>query len=391
MTIIISGLNINQDKDHNSYSLITNFKERTAGDNITLEFAFQGSSNVFLYCSNSYGSIILRPKLGKTLLFEIPKSISKKSGILNWQLHSDANLMSGQLYIRPKSKIETLETYIGPPSIEAGGTDYTMLVIVPTDNLDNPLADSTKVIIKHQFLETHKHDIIYTEHGFGYKKLYAYKENGRMLISSECLGLNSKEYDVNVMPAIPTNFKILADRIHSYADGNQITTFKTSIIRDRFDNIVSDGTFVSFYITNKTGHKSVTSGTTIDGIATAKMIHPDHEEQWTVKAYIEGIANSEPITLNYEQAVLDLNISFSENNRLITVGPLQSFMKQQVPNGLNIQLKIYKDNALVHQLIEQSADGFGQFKLYADRYPKGTYTVEIKTAGLTKSFADIKL
>ncbi|NNC45993.1 MAG: hypothetical protein HKN99_08940 [Winogradskyella sp.] len=389
VAIMLSGLRLRQDADKDSYTLITDSKVYEAGAIISLEFSFEGSSEVVLYCSNSYGPVLIHPMIDKTLKFEIPQVLSNKSGILNWQLLSTSKQQSGQIKILPKTEIETIETYIGPPSIEAGGTDYTMLVAIPTDAFDNPMADSTEVLVKHQFIETQETSPVFTEHGFAYKNLYSYKESGRMLISSESLGLNSKEYDVNVMPAIPTDFNISADRIHNYADGNQITRFKTSIIRDRFDNVVSDGTLVTFFITNKNGYKASTSGATIDGVATTNMIHPDHEEQWTIKAYVEGMANSDAIVLNYQQAISDFKVAFSEDNRTIIVGPLQSFMKQYIPDGLDVQLKIYHKEKLVHQIMEQSRDGMASFKLSPDRLPKGIYTLEIHTAGLSKSFTDI--
>ena len=42
---------------------------------------------------------------------------------------------------------------------------------------------------------------------------------------------------------------------------------------------MSDGTYVSFFITNKKGNILKTSGTTIQGIAHSKIIHPDFEEK----------------------------------------------------------------------------------------------------------------
>ncbi|WP_111684487.1 hypothetical protein [Winogradskyella tangerina] len=384
--LLVSGFSMKQDTKNSSYTLISTTSTYTAGDMVSLDFNFEGSADVFMYCSNSYGSVIIQPTVGNTLKFEIPKSITDKSGTINWELHATSKLSSGQILIQPKSEINKLETYIGPPSIEAGGTDYTMLVAIPTDELDNPLVDSTKVVVKHQFLDDHKDDDIYTKHGFTYKNLFSYEQTGRMLINSESLDLNSKEFDVNVVPAIPTNFTISADRIHNYADGNQITTFRTSVIKDRYNNTVSDGTFVSFIIINSDGNIEETSGATIDGIATAKLLHPDHEEQWAIKAYIEGMANSETINIKFEQAVTDFEVSFSDSNRMITVGPLQSFMDQYIPDGLRVVLTITKDGAIENQIIEQSVDGYVKFILNKDRYTKGQYDLKIEAAGITKSF-----
>lgn len=388
--LVMTSVNTNPIKTSN-YALITTSKTHTAGETLVLEFTHKGNTDALLYCANSYGSVMLNPIVTSTLKFEIPKTISNKSGILNWQLISASNTLSGKITVLPKAKVTSIETYIGPPNIEAGNTDYTMLVTIPTDALDNPLADSTKVTVKHQFLSLEKQDDIYTKHGFGYKNLYAYNSSGRMLINTECLGLNSKEYTINITPAIPTNFSITAKRVHDYADGNQITTLTTSIIRDRYNNIVSDGTFVTFFITNTSGHKTKTSGTTINGIANAKLLHPDHEENLNIKAYIEGMANSNRITLDYKQAVLDFNTSYSKDNRTITVGPLQSFMNQRIPDGCMVYLKIFKDQTLLNEIITQSIDGFVTFKLNEDRYPKGLYNFTIETSGITKSYPNKNL
>ena len=144
--LLVSGFSMKQETENSSYGLVATNSTYTAGEEVSLVFNFEGSSDVFLYCSNSYGSVVIQPKVGKTLKFEIPKVVSEKSGTMNWELHSTSKLSSGQIQIQPKKEIKSLETYIGPPSIEAGGTDYTMLVAIPTDGLDNPLMDSTKVL-----------------------------------------------------------------------------------------------------------------------------------------------------------------------------------------------------------------------------------------------------
>ncbi|MDP5081626.1 MAG: hypothetical protein NWP87_03145 [Winogradskyella sp.] len=374
-----------------NYTLLSQQDAYTAGDAIVLHFSSTGNADVSLYCSNSYGSVLLNPVATKDeLSFKIPESISKKSGVLNWQLISNKTELTGQVDIKPKSKINSIESYLGPPSIEAGGTDFTMLVVIPTDDLDNPLIDSTQVAIKHQFLTNNTVSDVFTEHGFGYKNIYSEIKSGRILISSESLDLNSKEYDVNVVPAIPTNFEITSERIHDYADGNQITTFRTSVIKDRYDNIVSDGTFVTFFITNKDGYKSKTSGATINGIATAKLLQPEQEEQWTLKAYVEGMANSNTIVLDYKQAVEDFEVVFSDDKRTITIGPLKSFMNQRVPDGLRVQLSIYKNGILEDESIENSLNGMAKFHLNPDRFPMGIYKLEFTTAGIKKTYTEVR-
>lgn len=370
--------------------LLTEQTSYVAGENVSLQFKGKATTSTYLFCANSYGSIILSPKTENTTFsFNLPQSFAIKTGIINWRLVDDSIIETGNIEILPQSNIKAIETYIGPPSIEAGGTDYTMLVTIPTDPLDNPLADSTKVQVKHQFINKNYSNDIVMQNGIAYRNIYSEKEDGRIIISTECLELNSKEYDVNVVPAIPTNFEIDYNRIHEYADGNQITTFSTSELKDRYGNTVSDGTFVNFYLTNSKGYKSSTSGLTINGIAKAKFLHPDHEERYDVKAYVEGLAESNTIAIFYKKAIGDFEIHFSEDKRTITVGPIESFMNQRVPDGLNVSLKIFKNDVLDHKMIKETREGFATFKLNKDRFPKGQYNFEFYAAGTTKSFSTI--
>ncbi len=371
-------------------TLLSKEKQFTAGDTIHLKFNANSAKKYQMYCTNSYGSTLLNSEvINNKINFKIPSYLSNKSGILNWKIIK--NNISGQFKIVPKQQPVSLETYLGPPSIEAGGTDYTMLVVIPTDDLDNPLKKGTTVKVKHQFLKSERKTKVLTDNLIAFKKIYSPLKSGRMIITSESLNLNSKEYDVNIMPAIGTDFKIFFKRNHKYADGNQITTFYTSIIKDKNNNIISDGSFVDFFITNKKGNMLKTSGTTINGIAYAKMIHPEFEDNWKVKAYINGISESDILKINYKKIIDKFDVNFSDNNRTVKVGPLKSFMKQMIPDGLKVKLAIYKDDKFLNNIIKKSNNGFVYFKLNSNIYKNGDYTIKITTAAVTKTFEAKKL
>ncbi|OUR98363.1 hypothetical protein A9Q86_15050 [Flavobacteriales bacterium 33_180_T64] len=362
------------------------------GHTISLEFSISEDAKPLLYCTNSYGSTLISPSFENNILnYKIPQNISSKSGTVSWKLQHNDTSISGQLIITPKLEAEIMETYIGPPSIEAGGSDYTMLVVIPTDSLDNPLPENTVVNAKYQFLKTETENVIRTKNLIAYQNIYSHKESGRMLVSSENLHTNSKEFTIIVYPAIPTNFSISAKQPHDYADGNQITIFKTSVIKDKQDNIVVDGTYVDFFITNEKGNVLRTSGTTINGVAISKMIHPDYKTKWSIKAYVNGISESDTITLNYKQVIDDFIVTFSKSNRTITIGPLQSFMKQMIPNGLHVKLLVYKNNIVVDTKVKTTVDGYVHFNLKPDILKNDNYDLSIKTAGLEKTFKSITL
>lgn len=380
------------DKVDDNFKLLTKTTAFEAGDTIVLEFSTDNNTKPLLYISHSFGSTLIKGTTdNNTLNYKIPKSISSKIGSVSWKLLSGKQPLSGQFTIQSKQQVSSLETYLGPPSIQAGEDDFTMLVIIPTDVYDNPLADSTTVNIKHQFLQQETTTPVYIKNRISYKNIYSTTQSGRMLISSEALGFNSKEYTANILPAIPTNFKISSESHHDYADGNQITTFSTSIITDKHGNRVSDGTYVGFFITNTNHSILKTSGTTINGIARAKMIHPNHEDKWTVKAFIEGMAESNNIELVFKPVISDFEIAFSKNNRTLTIGPLKSFMGQMIPDGLDVSVSIYKDNNNIKTLTKSSFEGYATFKLDTNNFPNNNYTLKVKVAGIEKKYTNKKL
>jgi hypothetical protein len=375
-----------------SISLVSTKNKFVAGDKVILEFTSKKESSLQLYCSNSYGSSLVESKISDNKInFEIPSFLSKKKGIISWKIINSSQAIFGNITILSKIQPKTIETYLGPPSIDAGGIDFTMLVLIPTDSLDNPIRNNSKVFVKNQFLKSEKKQTIFTDKLIAYKTFFSPLKSGRMIISSESFGLNSKESDVNIMPAIATNFNLFIQRNHEYADGNQITTFFTSVIKDKNNNIVSDGSYIEFYITNKKGDILKTSGTTINGIAKAKIIHPDFEENWKIKAFFVGISESDVLEIKYKKVIEDYNVSFLKNNRDIMVGPLKSFMNQIIPDGLSVKMTIYKDNILIDELFKESKSGFSNFYLDPNIYENNLYKIIIETAGIKKEFKSFKL
>lgn len=391
--ILLSSFAIVQHNDAtNPIQLVTTQTDYNVGKPIVLKFTASQGEKPLLYCSNSYGSTLVSAIAEEgTLQYIIPENIIKKIGVVNWIVLDKNKSAAGQFNIIPKAEVATMETYIGPPSIEAGGTDYTMLVVIPTDSLDNPVPTNTKVNARFQFLASEENDDIFTNNLIAWRNINSKRESGRMLVSSKSLGINSKEFNINVWAAIPTDFKISAKRPHNYADGNQVTTFNTSVITDKQNNVVSDGTFVTFFITNDHGNILKTTGTTIEGVAHAKIIHPDFKDKWSIKAYVDGMAESDTITLSYQSVIEDFDVAFTNKNREILVGPLQSFMEQMIPDGLHVKLLIYKDNVLIDTIIKTSFNGYVTFNLKPAVYQNDTYSFSVETAGINKTFNNKKL
>ncbi len=393
--ILISAFSLEVfQKEKSEFSLITTEQSFTAGTAIDLSFSSSKSTKKLpvLVLNHSYGITIVEAESKPNMItFKIPIVFSKKTGILNWILAFEgSSILKSRIEITPNlATITVLESYLGPPSIQAGNRDYSMLVVIPTDLFDNPLPENTSVKINEQFLETISTSEEKTNDFIAWKNIYSKERSGDILVSSTCNGTNSKELTTMIYPSNATNFTINFKRNHSFADGNQLTQLITSSIKDEFGNIISDGTFVEFIISNEKNQLLKTSASTINGIANAKILHPDYPTTWKVKAYISGLAESNKLNISYKPVLSNFNVKFSKNNSEISVGPLQSFMNQIIPDGALVKLHIYQAEKLIETKTATSFKGMVNFNLSPDFYTKNNYNFIIETLGISKKIETI--
>jgi len=391
MIVLVWSFSPNTDEVKDATAiLLTKQAEFEAGSEIILDFEIIPPSPAHLILHSSFGTTEITSETG-TFLF--PDFVANKKGIIDYQLSLNTKeLVSGQLKIKTNSRSPIdIASYVGPSSITAGEKDYTMQVLIPTDVYDNPLPDSTAIRIVHQFLDSEKEKNIVSKNMIGWSRIYSYQKSGRMLLSSKVGNQSSKEFSVEVFPDIPLDFEINGIRKHKYADGNQVTKLITSVLKDRYGNVVSDGTYVQFVIKDSSGFILQTQASTINGVATGKILHPDHSAVWQVQGYVPAIAKSNVITLDYRSIMDDIPISFSQDNRTIQIGPLLSFMEQLIPDGALVTLKLFRDKSLIEKIVKNSSEGIVTFDLAEDFYPKSGYDIEIEALGIKKIYKNIKL
>ncbi|WP_289063103.1 hypothetical protein [uncultured Zobellia sp.] len=371
------------------FELLTNEENFIAGEPFSLKFKASEKVSPHLVFSNAVGTTLLNASYTDgTLEFDVPKNFYEKSGICYWSLISNSQeKMSGKLNIQVNTKRGTyLESYLGPRSLTAGPEDYSMFVMVATDVYDNPLNDSTAILSKVQFQNSQSEKVLRSKNLMAWTKVRSPKQSGRMLISAACNETDSKEFTTIIYPANPVDFTIFYERNHKYADGNQVITFRTDIIRDTFGNVASEGTLVSFIITDDKGAKLKTQGTTLNGKAEARLLHPEHKATWSVEAFVTGAARSKPVTIAFKASVTDYETRFLDNYRTLIIGPLKSFMNQLVPDGMPMSLTVKNsDGKVLDVLRTTSIQGEGKFELSPDFFPPGNYELQIKTAGITKT------
>ncbi|NVN19413.1 hypothetical protein GUA46_13770 [Muricauda sp. HICW] len=374
------------EKIPNAIKLISTEREFTADDSIVFKFDGKTAKQLLLI-QNGWGTIALQPDSTNTdLTFTLPQTITQKSGLAHWSLHyQKTKVAEGSINILPsKTLSESMESYIGPTSIFADNQDEAMIVSLPQDTFGNPLPDRTIIELTEKFKNVQNNTSMPIQGMIAHAYVGGHSEIGELFLGTSIENQVSKEFTVSVLPTKSADFNITMERQHHFADGNQIVSFTTSTVKDRNGNTIADGTMVNFVVEDSSGNQYQTYGQTLNGIAVGKMLHPEAPTQWKVKAHISGLSQSNSLELDFEAAVRDYTVHVSENGRTITVGPILSYMKQWIPDGMGIYLEIKgPDGELLLTQETTSRKGMGKFEL-PENMNAHENTMIITVAGIEK-------
>ncbi|MGB3776526.1 MAG: hypothetical protein WA951_14800, partial [Leeuwenhoekiella sp.] len=191
-------------------------RQITAGDPLVFTFTEADRSSK-LYVENGYGQTIILPSSENVHLFQVPSFISEKSGTLEWKFLNAKKNRAGVVQISAQEVPRLIENYFGPRSIQAGDNDYSMLVSIPTDRLDNPLSDGTKVNFSEYFQGNLINDSIPMRNMFAWKNVYTKRKAANITVSASAEDLQSKEMISQVYPSVATDFMISTRREHEFA------------------------------------------------------------------------------------------------------------------------------------------------------------------------------
>lgn len=356
----------------------------TAGKAIHLKFKSSTKKETQLLLSNAYGTTVVTSEpTTEGIAFAIPATYTTTAGPVKWELLGGANTTNrGQFVIQPSAVLPSiLETYLGPKSLTAGGEANAMTVAMPTDIFDNPLSDGTAVRVSHHYTDSIIQKTDTTAHLIAWNNILPGTKKERLLSAASHLTSHSKELSLDIYANLATDFEVSYSRVHAFADGNQQITFTTSSIVDVYGNRVDDGTLVSFVSIDSKGNRMYAQGSTIKGIAQGNLLHPEMAAIWKTTAYVLGAAKSNTLVVRFEQAVQEGDMHWMNDTSMLIVGPILSYMGQQIPDGLHVQLKIRKEGFTTQTLIATSKKGVARFYLNPEFYPSGDYKINLEYGG----------
>lgn len=348
-----------------------------------ISFNYKHNEILHIVAQHNYGSTVLKKDINnESSTFTLPDFICKKTGIVTltevYQNHT--NTFDIKIEAK-KSAIPKLENYLGPKSILAGKTDFTMLTSMATDEFDNLLPDGTPITIQQQYYNSFTSTLHQSKNGFVYKRLYSKPISGKITVNTLAYASSSSEIQTTIEPFVATHFTIATHRNHEYADGNEIISITTNTIKDIYGNTVADGTLVHFAINNGSPNPLHTQALTVNGIATAMLLHPEAACNWEINAFITDIAKSNTVQIAFKEALQDIDYSFNNCNRTLQVGPLKSYMNQIIPDGIQVVVRVINQEKQITTQTKTTRLGICTFQLSKHLYPKNNYAFEIEVMG----------
>ncbi len=339
--------------------------------------------------SNDFYFLIFHP-LGRHIMdvnenfMQIPKSWTKRSGEYDVEFYHFNQLIEKKKFqVMPREAIGDLNSYIGPKSIITTINEPCMIIGIPTDTFNNPMMDGTQVAynLQRPGLDIQNRSISIQKLTSNYV-FNAQTLNGKTLVGINCNASYSMEKYVDEEPGWPKQIRISPIPKTLKADGKQFVTISTEQIRDALNNIVMDGTQVTFFLLGDDGSTNQFTSLTVDGKSKIFFQHPRKTMTFQVYA-VSGNIKSNTIPLAFETNAKEVPMLLLEEDNLIRIGPITSHLQQFIPDGSKIRYAFYQDGQIMREGTVATQKGMTLIRLEDLVLDPGEYIVECEYEGNT--------
>lgn len=366
-----------------------------AGDPLRVAVHGQGLQDgalVYVTTSGSYGGKVFFGEANdETAIVLISAESTQLSGHTTIIATAEGYRGTTAVEILPDDPIEPLTPLVGARSIVADGEHWSMTVVVPFDQYNNPVATGTELTVRAQHpdgvlevLETE------TEHLLAWERIYSRTKAGRTPISVTTRRQGEttdtvfgSEATLLEIPGWPVPFSLLSDRNNVAADGRQLVTIETEVIVDKYDNVMPDGTAVMFIIDSKDGRRMLPSST-IDGSAETNIQAPSDAQQFAVSAVIHDV-ESDKLLINFgaNTQPFELSATYQPSTTAIYVeaGPILGTLEQYIPDGTVAEIKLRQDRTVVYRGSGIVDAGYLRHFIYLTSAQPGTFDVVVTVSG----------
>ncbi len=266
--------------------------------------------------------------------FSIPPTDGPSSGIALLTARALGRVGTSTVEITPGPARGPVDVFVGPRTVVANNDDFSMLVVVPTDQFGNPVADGTEVVtqVTRQSLEAETLRSA-TAGLLTHERVVSGTTAGRTRLGVQVGNEIAPERSFLEVADVPERFSLaLVDPLPP-ADGHALVRIRTSELRDRFNNPLPDGTVVFLDAAGASGTRRLRS-VTVEAVAEFVFEVPDMAGSVDLIATASG-RESDALVLRFESAIrsFEVNVEPQPDGTLILVGPVISTRQSFVPDG----------------------------------------------------------
>lgn len=255
--------------------------------------------------------------------FLLESSLADHAGRLEVVAQVGNTRSSHSVQIVPGPAVEPIVPLVGPRTIIANTEDETMVVVSPTDQWGNPVADNTVVTTTVDRPDgTREQTDHQTRDRVAAIRLLSGSTAGRTRIASQVDGAAGPVNVVDEVAGVPAPFSITIDDQGRLADGFSLHRVSTDELVDVFGNRLPDGVASVFVVDTQRG-RSFIETTVQGGVATASIQAPEKAGQVTITARVSGRA-SVPAEIEFLSAVSTFPVKtmFKDDELRVSVGPV---------------------------------------------------------------------
>jgi hypothetical protein len=357
---------------------------------IAAEAAAEGTP-VTLVAQDSYGLRVYRAPLEDGQAgFVLTSEETRHAGLLRLVATVGNTLSDTNLQLLPGAPAGPLVPLVGPRSIAADGRDRSMVTVLPLDQFGNPAATGTDVQVRARHPDGSLHEqTVQVAHLLAWARIRSSTRAGRTTIVATSEGASGPEAALDEVAGVPQPFVLAAEPPELPADGRQLLRLRTTTLRDRFDNVLPDGTLVTFVVTAPDGTQRSIPAVTIDGSAEAPLQAPTTPGRATVQAVAAGV-ESAPLQVEFTSGPavgrIDLAAQVDEpaGALRLTAGPLTGALGQHIPDGTLVQFRLRGAGEAL-DVSAPAEEGYARVQVRLAELAAGSYTIDATVGNIQGS------
>ena len=357
------------------------------GDSVSVTLGPMDAVNgtpVLLTVLTTYGPRVLTAAFANQYArILLDETYTKNSGQLSLLAQSGDARGQAQVQLVADAPVEPLTPLVGPRSIIADGEHWSMATGIPFDRFGNPAADGTPVKIRVLHPDNRLEELDVTvQHLVAWARIFSGTQAGRTNITMQAESAYGPEETLLEVAGMPVPFKVNAAPNNVPADGRQLVTMRTEILRDKFGNTMADGTAVTFFVKTASGQLRLIPAYTLAGAAEAPLQAPTEPgivEVWGTLYGVESLRTD--VTFTPGPAVGEIPVQVipnaADHSLRLKAGPIIGMLKQYVPDGTPVQFSLTDPTGFKQWLTATTEQGYATAEVRMPELPIGSYHVEV--------------